>query len=112
MPQFVPDTVALLLANVRDALARAVELRQKCDAARQAQTELEGRRARLIADQDRVRQNLNAVGAASDLGKEYMKRMTGLDNDIDSLNSEIEKAAALVRSTQKDLDDYIAGLKL
>jgi hypothetical protein len=99
-------------ANVRAALTRAVELRQKCDAARQAQTELEGRRTRLIADQDRVRQNLNAVGATSDLGKDYMKRMTSLDKDIDSLNSEIEKAAALVRSTQKDLDDYIAGLKL
>jgi hypothetical protein len=99
-------------ADVRAALARAVELRQKYDAARQAQTELEGRRVRLIADQDRVRQNLNAVGAGSDLGKEYMKRMTDLDNDIDSLNSEIEKAVALVRGTQKDMDDYIAGLKL
>jgi chromosome segregation ATPase len=99
-------------ANVRAALARAVELRQKCEAAKQAQTELEGRRTRLNADQDRVRQNLNAVGASSDLGKDYMKRMTSLDKDIDSLNSEIEKASALVRSTQKDLDDYIAGLKL
>jgi len=99
-------------ANVRAALSRAVELRQKCDTAKQAQTELESRRTRLIADQDRVRQNLNAVGPASDLGKDYMKRMTSLDKDIDSLNTEIEKAAALVRSTQKDLDDYIAGLKL
>jgi hypothetical protein len=99
-------------ANVRAALNRAVELRQKCDAAKQAQTELEGRRTRLLAEQERVRQNLNAVGAGSDLGKEYMKRMTEQDKEIDSLNLEIEKGAVLVRSTQKELDDYIAGLKL
>jgi len=99
-------------ANVRTALARAVELRQKNDAARQAQTELETRRTRSISEQDRVRQNLNSVGTTSDLGKEYMKRMTTLDKEIDGLNGEVTQAADLVRSTQKALDDYIAGLKL
>ena len=99
-------------AAVRAALSKAVELQQKNGAARQNQTELETRRRNSIADQDRVRQNLNAVGSSSDLGREYMKRMTALDNDIDGLTKEIEKAAALVRSTQKDFDDYIAGLKL
>jgi len=99
-------------ANIRAALARAAEFRQENNAARQAQTELETRRTRLISEQDRVRQNLNAVGTESDLGKEYMKRMTTLDNDIDALNREITQAADRVRSTQKDLDDYIAGLTL
>jgi hypothetical protein len=99
-------------ANVRAALSRAVELRQKNDSAKQAQTELETRRARLIAEQDRVRQNLNAVGTGSDLGREYMQRMTALDRDIDGLNRDIEQAAVLVRSTQKDLEDYISGLRL
>jgi len=99
-------------ANVRTALARAVELRQRNDAARQTQTELEARRNRSISEQDRVRQNLNSVGTTSDLGKEYMKRMTALDKEIDGLNGEINQAADLVRSTQKALDDYIAGLKL
>ena len=99
-------------ANVRTALARAVELRRKNDAAKQTQNDLEARRSRLVSEQDRVRQNLNAVGTGSDLGKEYMVRMTALDKEIDVLNKEHEKAVELVSSTQKDLDDYIAGLKL
>lgn len=103
--QEIPD-------NVRKALAGAVELQQKAAAARASQTELEGRRAQLIQEQDRVRQNLNAVGTASDLGKEYMKRMTTIDKDIDTLNKDISKAADLVRSSQKALDDYIAKLSL
>jgi hypothetical protein len=99
-------------ANVRAALAGAAELRRKNDAAKQAQSELETRRVRLNEDQARVRENLNAVGTDSDLGKEYMKRMTEIDRNMDSLNKDAEAAAALVRSTQKDFDDYIAGLKL
>ncbi|MCL1928832.1 MAG: DUF4139 domain-containing protein [Treponema sp.] len=99
-------------ANVRTALARAVELKRRNEAAVQAQNELTARRTRLVAEQDRIRQNLNAVGTGSDLGKEYMRRMTDLDNEIDGLNKEQEKAAELVRSTQKEFDDYIAGLKL
>jgi hypothetical protein len=99
-------------AGVRTALARAVELRQKADAAQQAQAELESRRSRLIADQDRVRNNLSAVGTASDLGRDYMKRMTELDRDIENLTKDIDAAAAAVQSTRKDVENYIAGLKL
>jgi hypothetical protein len=99
-------------ANVRRALAQAVELRQKNDVARQALTELESRRTRLYSDQDRVRSNLSAVGSSSDLGREYMRRMTELDKEIDGLKQDIEKATALVQSTQKDVENYIAGLKL
>ncbi|MDR0472879.1 MAG: DUF4139 domain-containing protein [Treponema sp.] len=98
--------------NIRTALSRAVDLRRRNDSARQTQTELQTRRTRLVSEQDRVRQNLNSVGTGSDLGKEYMRRMTELDREIESLIKEEEKAADLVRSTQKELDDYIAGLKL
>ena len=99
-------------ANVRTALARAVELRNRVEAARINQNELEASRTRLIGEQDRVRQNLNAVGTGSELGTEYLRRMSVLDNDIDRLNREIEQAVVSVRNAQRELDDYIAGLRL
>ncbi|MDR2553389.1 MAG: DUF4139 domain-containing protein [Treponema sp.] len=97
---------------VRTALARAVELRQKADGAKQALADLETRRGRLFTEQERIRQNLGAVGASSDLGREYMKRMTALDGDIEGVHRELEAAGSLVKSSQKDVDDYIGGLKL
>ncbi|MCL1815322.1 MAG: DUF4139 domain-containing protein [Treponema sp.] len=106
------STTQEIPANVRTALARAVELKRKNEAAVQAQSELQTRHTRLVSEQDRVRQNLTAVGTGSDLGKEYMKRMTDLDNEIDSVFKEGVNASELVRSTKKELDDYIAGLKL
>lgn len=98
--------------NVRTALSGAVELQRKADAARQTLAEQQSRTARLQAEQERVRQNLNAVGASSDLGREYMKRMTALDADIDAANTAIEAAELLARNTRAALEAYIAGLNL
>jgi hypothetical protein len=99
-------------ANVRTALSTAVELQRKADAAREALTEQQNRTTRLQSEQERVRQNLNAVGASSDLGREYMKRMTALDADIDAANTAIDAAEQLVRNTRSELEAYIANLKL
>jgi hypothetical protein len=89
-----------------------VELQRKADAAREALTEQQNRTTRLQSEQERVRQNLNAVGASSDLGREYMKRMTALDADIDAANTAIDAAERLVRNTRSELEAYIANLKL
>jgi hypothetical protein len=99
-------------ANVRAALARAVELQQKVNAARAALTEKETRRQRLIAEQDRIRNNLAAVGNSTDLGREYLKRMTALDSDIDGINGEIDAAAREAQSAQQAFENYIAALSL
>jgi hypothetical protein len=99
-------------AAVRAALARAVELQKKSDAARQSLQDKQTQKSRLTADQDRIRQNLSAVGGDTDLGRSYLTRMTVLDKDIDAINGEIDAAEKLVQSAKADLDKYIAGLKL
>jgi len=54
--------------RVREALQRAVELRRASDAAVTAVNEIEAQRSRLIADQDRIRRNLEAAGNQSPQG--------------------------------------------
>jgi hypothetical protein len=99
-------------ANVRAALSGAVELRQKSEAARQALAEIQNRKTRLDAEQERIRQNLAAVGNESEPGRNYLKRMTELDREIDGVNKEIDEAEKLVQSARANLDAYIAGLKM
>jgi hypothetical protein len=99
-------------ANVRAALSGAVELRQKAEAARQALAEIQNRKTRLDAEQERIRQNLAAVGNESEPGRNYLKRMTELDREIDGVNKEIDEAEKLVQNAGANLDAYIAGLKL
>ncbi|MDR2048299.1 MAG: hypothetical protein LBP69_02485, partial [Treponema sp.] len=99
-------------AGVRAALSQAVELRQKAEAARQALTEIQNRKTRLDTEQNRIRQNLAAVGNETEPGRNYLKRMADLDREIDGVNEEIAAAERLVQTTRTDLDAYIAGLNL
>jgi hypothetical protein len=97
--------------SIRAALSKAVELRQKADEAENGLKNLETRRARLVSEQDRIRQNLAAAGNQSPQGQEYLKRMAALDDDIDNMNSLIKSAENLVESSKKGYSDYITGLK-
>ncbi|MDR0586667.1 MAG: DUF4139 domain-containing protein [Treponema sp.] len=99
-------------ANVRAALSAAVELQRKAAAARQALAEIRNRKIHLAEEQDRVRQNLVAVGSGTEPGRNYLKRMTDLDREIDAVNEETAATEKLVQTAQAALDAYIAGLNL
>jgi hypothetical protein len=99
-------------AHVRQAIQRAVELRQAVDAANLAVRDIETQRTRLIADQDRVRRNLEAAGSQTQQGQEYLRRLTSLDNEIDALTPNLERANANVRATQQAFENYLNNLNL
>ncbi|MDR1211833.1 MAG: hypothetical protein LBK40_06345, partial [Spirochaetaceae bacterium] len=98
--------------NVRDALLRAMELKRGAESALTALADLEGRRARLAEEQDRVRRNLEAVGNQTQQGMDYLRRMTETDRELDSLASRIEAAQTQVRDSQNAYDQYVASLSL
>jgi hypothetical protein len=116
LAQLRPDALASYVSNqeipeeVRRALRRGVELRQQAEEAKAALTGLEARRARLTADQDRIRQNLEAAGNQTPQGQEYLRRMILLDEDIDRLD--ITGAEEKARAAQSAFEAYLAGLSL
>ncbi|MDR0664735.1 MAG: hypothetical protein LBF86_04340 [Helicobacteraceae bacterium] len=97
-------------AKVRDALKKAeplfAELERQTTRLREANTNLE----RKIKDQDRIRSNLEAVGAESAQGKSYTTRLVDLDKEIAEINEEIDAATKDRDRAQKAYDDYIANL--
>ncbi|MCL2277424.1 MAG: hypothetical protein FWC21_05940 [Treponema sp.] len=99
-------------ANVRAAFTRAVELRRAVEAANAQVSEIESQRTRLIADQDRVRRNLEAAGSQTQQGQEYLRRMIELDGEIDALRPNIERAAADSRAAQQAYETYLNSLNL
>jgi hypothetical protein len=99
-------------AQVRAALRRGIELKEKAgEAARQAE-ELENQLARLTAEQDRIRKNLQAAGSSSPQGQEYLRRMAALDGGIDELNGSIDQAKKKAAEAGEAYDSYIASLEL
>ncbi|MDR2965276.1 MAG: DUF4139 domain-containing protein [Treponema sp.] len=98
--------------RVRTALQRAVELRQAVDTANNNIRNIESDRNRQIAEQDRIRRNLEAVGNQSAQGQEYLRRLTALDTEIDELTRNLERANTNARTAQTAYENYLNGLNL
>ena len=98
--------------RVRAVLQRAIELRRAAAAAEEAAAEAEKRRAMLVAEQERIRKNLEAAGSQTQQGQEYLKRLSALDADIDRLTVEIETLHSNARAAQKAYEDYLNGIEL
>jgi len=96
--------------RVRDALLRAVELRRTADTAEQAVKDIEAQRGRLIADQDRIRRNLEAAGNQSSQGQEYLNRLVALDGEIDALTPVLDRANNNAKTAREAWENYLNGL--
>jgi len=99
-------------ANVRTALSRAVELRRSVDAAETIVRTIEAQRNSLIADQDRIRRNLEAAGNQSTQGQEYLRRLIALDTEIDTAAVNLETARNNVRTALAAYENYLNNLRL
>ena len=99
-------------ANVRTALSRAIELRRAVDAADSAIKDIESQRDRLIGEQDRIRKNLEAAGNQTQQGQEYLRRLVSLDNEIDTVVSNLEKANTGARAARTAYENYLNNLSL
>jgi hypothetical protein len=95
---------------VRASLSKAVELRRRAEDAEKACTETEARRNAQAAEQDRIRRNLEAAGNDSPQGQEYLRRLTGLDAEIDRLNGDLESQREEARDAQAAYESYLRDL--
>jgi hypothetical protein len=98
--------------KVRDAFAKALSLKQAADDADKALGDAEARRLRLVADEERIRNNLEAVGAESEKGQEYLSRLADQDAAINAQNDAIDAARRSVDETGAAYKNYLDGLEL
>jgi hypothetical protein len=99
-----------LPSQVRAVLQRALELKQEADEALRTHTDLEGQRTRLINEQERIRQNLEAAGKDSPQGQEYIRRLVNLDGEIDDLTAQADRAQKSAREAQRAYDGYLGSI--
>jgi hypothetical protein len=98
--------------EAREKLGRAVELKRAADAADQARADTEARRSWLIAEQDRIRRNLEAAGNQSPQGQEYLKRLALTDGEIDELTGAVDRAVLEARAARGAYESYLTALTL
>jgi hypothetical protein len=111
-----PETLLSYATNqeippaVRSSLAEAVELKRRAEAADRIRAETESRKNSRAAEQDRIRRNLEAAGSGTPQGQEYLRRLSGLDEEIDRLNGDLEGQAEAAREAQAAYESYLRNL--
>ncbi len=99
-------------AKVKAVLEKAVEFKRKADTASAALVLLETKKTDKINEQSRIRQNLQAAGNDTQQGKDYLKKLTVSDNEIDALSAQIDTARKAVQDAQGSYDAYLSTLTL
>lgn len=98
--------------NIQDLLKKAASLQTDASNANNEFNSLQQSLTLKINEQDRIRKNIDSVKSDSAQGKEYIKKLTELDRDIEGLNKQIETALIKIQKTQKAYGDFINSLDL
>ncbi len=101
-----------LSTELRQAVAKIAQLRATIAENQQKVDRLERNMTELTKDQQRLRDNLQAVTAASDLGHRYVARLGDQENRMDKLSQDLTAARAAAETAQQALADYVKALNL
>lgn len=103
---------AELPAEVRQALTALAGLRTAVAEKERRIAELERDRAERIADQDRLRENLKALPAGSDLHKRTLAKMAEAENRLDTLARDLTAARGEAEAARQTLRERVKALAI
>ncbi len=96
--------------KVKDALAKAAEMKRGLNDLNRKVAELERQKSELYAEQGRLRDNLKSVPQTSEVYARYLKKMNDQETEIEKLQGQIAEARDAARARQKEVNDFIANL--
>lgn len=97
---------------LRRAMAEIARLKAALDEAEAARDRLDRERAGLVAEQERLRANLAAVPAQSDLARRYLASLSRTEDRLEGLAGELERARAAVVAAEAALRAFLRELVL
>jgi hypothetical protein len=93
-------------AALKDAVVRLGAIVNDINKAQARRTQLEAERKKIADDQDRIRQNLQAVGPGSDLGRRYLDTLKSQEDrlaEINRIDATMENEIAAKRQSAEEL---------
>jgi chromosome segregation ATPase len=97
-------------SNVRDAIGKAVQLRQSVvDVDRDIATRTQ-RVAEITSEQNRIRENMKTVAPSTQYYSRLLEKLNEQESAIESLQKERDALTAKRDALRRELDDYLGGL--
>ena len=104
-------STAELPEAIRAALAKVIDRRAEVAARETALNQKTAERAKILEDQARLRDNLKAVPAGSDLAKKYLKHLDDQEDRLATLHDEITGAEAALAIARAALAAEIKAIR-
>lgn len=98
--------------EVKQALQKIINLRNKLDDIRQKRNQYELEINAITTEQNRIRANMGALNATSDLYKRYVAKLGEQETRIEKLRELIEDLVQQEGAARKEMNDYLASLNL
>ncbi len=98
--------------QVKAALAEVVKRKHAIEQVAVERQQLEQRTGQIDQDQARIRQNMAQLDHATDLYKNYVKKFSDQEAEMEKLRGQIAKLMADETEMRKKLDEYLIGLDL
>jgi hypothetical protein len=92
---------------VRKKFKRAMELNQVVHEEKEKIKKLKSRIDQLYKEQDRIRKNIEAVGAQTQQGQKYLERLIGQDTEIDEAQSAIATTEQSAQDAEAAYQKYL-----
>lgn len=97
---------------VRDALEKAAQMKRKLASLQEQLGQAESELAQIQQGQERLRQNLNSVGAGSQLGQRYLQKLAQEEDQIEKLQARVQELRGQVKTQSDELAAYLANLNV
>ena len=99
-------------AEVREALGKAVTMKQRMVELQRQVNERDQQIARINEDQQRLRQNLQTVQQQGDYRSRLLKKLDEQETEIEKLNTERNDLFQKFEQQRKQLEDYLGSLSV
>jgi chromosome segregation ATPase len=96
--------------SVRDALAKAIQLKQASVDVERDIAMRNQRVAEITAEQNRIRENMKTVAQATQYYDRLLAKLNEQESAIETLQKEREGLIAKRDSLRRELDEYLSGL--
>jgi hypothetical protein len=97
---------------LKDALAKAADLKRKLEATRQEIAQAERQLKAIVEDQARLRANMERVPRDSEAYKRYLKKFDEQETEIEKLQEQIKKLQATEHQQRQAYEDYLSNLSV
>ncbi|MGP1490620.1 MAG: DUF4139 domain-containing protein [Treponema sp.] len=97
---------------VRKTFEAIIKEKEKVSSAEKTLKILQDRQSAAESEQDRVRRNLEAVGAETQQGQAFLTKLLTLETELEGLQDDIATADARVTAARQAFINFVKGVKL